>query len=288
MDYKYIIYEKEGQIARLTFNRPEKLNTFDFPKDKGICYEVEDCLREAEWDDDLKVIILKGAGRAFCAGHDLTRVYKVYEEFDAEPGKKRPSQRARLTTDKTWMRDLYQMLLLHSKVTIAQVHGHCIGEGILMLAHCDLAVVAEDALISHAEQRLGFAGSGAPLVPLYQTLGYKRARMMLLTGDAISGIEAERIGLANKAVPADKLEEETEALAKKICLMPRDGIAIGKASNHMICDILGLTQGWNQGYLTHTLFTNLRWEDDEYNFIKQREKKGVREGVHKRDERYIK
>ena len=76
-------------------------------------------------------------------------------------------------------------------------------------------------------------------------------------------------------------------MAKEICLLPYDGIAIGKASNHQILDILGLTQGWSQGYLTHTLFTNLRFETDEYNFVRQRKDEGTRTGIHKRDDRYI-
>lgn len=286
MNYKTIRVEKDEGVARIIFNLPEKLNVFDFPGDKGICYEVIEALREEEKDDAVKVVILKGAGRAFCAGHNLERIYKVYEEYDKEPGKRRPSQRARLDIDKTWMRDLYQTLLLHSKITIAQVHGYCIGEGMLLMEHCDIAVVAEDAHLSHAEQRLGFAGSGAPLIPLYTTVGYKKARWMLLSGDAIDGKEAERIGLATKAVPADELEKETEKIAEQMTLLPKDGIAIGKASNHMICDILGLTQGWNQAYLTHTLFTNLRFEPGEFNFVSQRKKEGARTGFHKRDERY--
>jgi enoyl-CoA hydratase len=287
MDYKTIIVEKEGEIGRIIFNLPEKLNVFDFPGDNGICFEVIEALRETEKDDDLKVVILKGAGRAFCAGHNLERIYKVYEEYDKEPGKRRPSQRARLEVDKTWMRDLYQTLLLHSKITIAQVHGFCIGEGMLLMEHCDIAVVAEDAHLSHAEQRLGFAGSGGPFIPLYNSIGYKKARWMLLSGDKIDGVEAERIGLATKAVPADRLEEETERIARQMTLLPKDGIAIGKASNHMICDILGLTKGWNQGYLTHTLFTNLRFESEEFNFVQERKKEGAKTGFHKRDERYM-
>ena len=286
MDYKYIIYEKEGAIARIIFNRQDKLNTFDFPSDKGICYEFDKALDQAAEDDELKVVIIKGIGRSFCAGHDLERVFKVYEERDEEPGKRRPSQRARLSVDKDWY-EMYIKLLTHPKVTIAQVHGYCIGEGILILEHCDMAIVAEDAHISHAEQRLGFAGSGTPAVSLFQTIGYKKARWMLLTGEAINGVEAERIGLATRAVSPDKLEEETERIAKEVTLLPKDGIAIGKVSNHLICDILGLTKGWVQGYLTHTLFTNLRYEPDEWIFLKERKDKGARAGFHRRDERYM-
>jgi len=286
MSYKYVIYEKDGEIATITLNRPEKLNVMDFPGDGGIMDDFSAALDEASNDDDLKVLIIKGAGRAFCAGHDLERIYKVYEEWDKEPGKRRPSQRARLLTDRRWL-EVHQKLLLHPRVTIAQVHGHCIGEGAAIAEMCDISVVSEDAHISHAEQRLGFAGSGINLIPLFQTVGYKKARWMCLTGEAISGIEAERIGWATKAVPPDKLDEEVKKIAKQVTLLPKDGIAIGKVSNHMILDILGLTAGWLQGYMTHTLFTNLRYEPGEFIFVKDRKDKGARAGFHKRDERYM-
>jgi len=284
--YKYVLYEKEGEIARITLNKPEKLNVMDFPGDGGIFDDFMAALDEAAEDDELKVVIIRGAGRAFCAGHDLSRIFKVYEEQDKEPGKRRPSQRARLKIDREWLAG-HQKLMLFPKITIAQVHGHCIGEGAAIAEFSDIAIVADDAHISHAEQRLGFAGSGANLIPLFQMVGYKRARELVLTGRAIDGKEAERIGLVTKSVPFDKLEEEVNKMAKEICLLPRDGIAIGKASNHQILDILGLTQGWLQGYMTHTLFTNLRFEPDEYNFVRQRKDEGTRTGIHKRDDRYM-
>ena len=283
---KFVTYETEKEIAKITLNKPDKLNVMDFPGDGGIYDEFMSALDRASDDDNIKVVIIKGAGRAFCAGHDLSRIYKVYEEQDSQPGKRRPSQRARLKIDRKWLEG-HQKILLLPKITIAQVHGNCIGEGSVIAEMCDVTVVADDAKISHAEQRLGFAGSGMNLIPLFQTVGYKKARWMLLTGDSINGIEAERIGWATKSVPYEKLEEEVNDMARRLALLPIDGIAIGKVTNHYICDILGFNAGLVQGYLSHTLFTNLRWEDGEYNFVKQRQTKGVREGVHKRDERYL-
>jgi len=227
MDYKYVIYEKEEEIAKITLNRPDKLNVMDFPGDNGIFDDFERALNEAADDDELKVVIIKGAGRSFCGGHDLTRIYKVYEEQDAEPGKRRPSQRARLKVDRNWL-EVHSKLLLFPKITIAQIHGHCIGEGSLIAEHCDIAIVANDAHISHAEQRLGFAGSGANLMPLFQSLGYKKARWMLLSGETINGIEAERIGWATKTVPYEQLEEEVDKVARQMALLPKDGIMIGR------------------------------------------------------------
>src|SRR4030067_475540 len=101
--YKFVIYQKDGAVAKITLNRPDKLNVIDFPGDGGILDELSSALDEAADDDDLKVLIIRGAGRAFCAGHDLDRIYKVYEEKDKEPGKRRPSQRARLHIDRKWL-----------------------------------------------------------------------------------------------------------------------------------------------------------------------------------------
>lgn len=286
MSYKYVIYEKEGEIATITLNRPEKLNVMDFAGDGGILDDFSASLDEASYDDGIKVVVIKGAGRAFCAGHDLERIYKVYEEWDEEPGKRHPSQRARLLTDRRWL-EVHQKLMLHPKVTIAQVHGYCIGEGASIAEMCDIAIVSEDAHISHAEQRLGFAGSGVILTPLFQTVGYKKARWMCLTGEAMNGIEAERIGWASKVVPPDVLDEEVRKVANQITLLPKDGIAIGKVSNHMILDTLGMTSGLLQGYMTHSFFTNLRYETGEWIFVKSRKEKGAKEAFHKRDERYM-
>jgi len=289
---EFVIYEKEENIAKITLNRADKLNAFGMKLDpvdtapSQLMRDFESALDEAENDDKVKVVIIKGAGRSFSAGFDISRVYHVYEDCDEEPGKRRPSQRARLRLDKEWA-GLNQRILLFPKVTIAQVHGHCIGEGATIAEACDITIVADDVHISHAEQRLGFAGSGENLLPLFQMVGYKRARAMVLLGEAMDGKEAERVGWATKSVPPDKLEEEVNKIAKQVALLPYDGIAIGKASNHLILDILGVTQGWLHCYLTHTMFTNLRFEPGEYSFIKERKDIGTRTAFHKRDERYL-
>ena len=125
-DYKHVIYEKKGQVGTITMNLPDKLNVVDFPWEKGIFDDLLGAIHEAELDDDLKVIVYKGAGKSFCAGHDLTKIYKVYENFDDEPGKRRPSQHARLKIDKFWY-EMEQKILISTKITIAQVQGHCLG-----------------------------------------------------------------------------------------------------------------------------------------------------------------
>ncbi len=285
MAYKYIIYEKEGNVARITLNKPDKMNAFSFlgGEDADEFYNAFD---DAAEDDDIKVVILKAAGKAFGVGHDLSKVGFVYGMGTGKPGERRPSQRIRLWTDKKGFHDNMMRLFLHPKITIAQVHGYAVAGGLGLALGCDLAVVAEDCRLGFTEQRLGFSGSAATMVGLVRSIGLKRAMDLLLTGRMIDGKEAASIGLVAKAVPADRLEEEVEKLAKAMALLPRDGIAIGKATRHLIYDQLGLLSDYIYVYVSHTLFTNLRWEPDEYNFFKERRDKGTKAGFKERDERY--
>jgi enoyl-CoA hydratase len=149
-----------------------------------------------------------------------------------------------------------------------------------------MTIAAEDAKIGHSEQRLGFSGAMYVFPIEIALIGQKRARELLLTGKLIDGKEAERIGLVNQVVPADQLEAETRKLARSMTLLPRDGIAIGKATARLAYDSMGLSSAFGQGYLGHTLFTNIRYEPGEFNFIKRRRDVGMREAVKERDARY--
>ena len=285
MDYKNVIYEKDGGIATITLNRPEKLNALDFLGDGGITDDFYGALDEAAVDDELKVVIIKGAGSSFCTGHDLGRVFKVYEELDEDPGKRRPSQRARLSVDRRAV-EKYRDLLLHPRITIAQIHGYCVGEGKLISDYCDISIAAEDAQIGFTETELGPIGSWGTFMPLFLSVGYKRARWLGLMGEYLTGREAEDIGLISKAVSADKLDEEVLRVAKKLSLHPKDGIAIGKACHHLLLDILGISKALEHSYITHSLFTNMRLEPEEFNFLKERKGKGARKAFHNRGKRF--
>ena len=270
-----VIYEKDGNIATITLNYPEKLNAMDFLGDGGICDGFyKDALDLAEEDDDIKVVKIKGAGKAFCAGHDLSRVGFVY---GMEPGK-RASQQARLKVDNPWMDKTFRRLFLFPKITIAVVHGMAFGEGIIITECCDLAVASEDAMFSHREQRLAFGGQVSPLAIL--TYGLKRALDIWLTGRNISGTEAFQIGLVNRVVPIDKLEEEADNLARNLANLGRDVIAIGKAVRQQTYAQLGILSGMDMAALAHTFGTNVHWQPDEYNFFRERKDKGAKTGFH--------
>jgi enoyl-CoA hydratase len=287
MDLKYVLYEtekfKEGSVAKITINTPETLNAMNVE----VTEDILKALTMAEDDDDVKVIIFKGAGRAFTTGYDLSRVYYVYGGGTGrvEEKKRRPSQRSRLKYDR-WRSETLRRIYASPKVTIAQVHGYCIGGGLYMVLCCDLAVAANNAKIGHSEQRLVFAGAMYVLPIEIMLIGQKKTRELLLTGTLIDGVEAERIGLVNKSAPEEKLEEETMKLAKTITLMPRDGLSIGKNIAMVAYDSLGLGASFNQGLLGHTMATNIRFEEDEFNFLKMRRDIGLKDAIKARDKRY--
>jgi len=287
MSSETLIYTKEdfeeGSVVTLTMNKPETLNALNIEFSR----EIDDALTEVEQDDDVKAVVFKGSGKSFSAGYDLGRVYFVYGGGSGKPEDKsrRPSQRSRLAYDR-WRSESLRRIFLLDKITIAQVHGYCIGGGLYMSLCCDMTIAAEDAKIGHSEQRLGFSGAMYVFPIEIALIGQKRARELLLTGKLIDGKEAERIGLVNQAVPADQLEAETRKLAQAMTLLPRDGIAIGKATARLAYDSMGLSSAFGQGYLGHTLFTNTRFEEDEYNFLKRRRDVGVKAAVKERDARF--
>lgn len=284
MKYKHVIYEKEGPIARIIMNKPEKLNAYVFFGGEDA-EEIWAAFDEAAEDDEVKVVIWKGKGRAFSVGHDLSKVGFVYGFGRGKPGERRPSQRIRLKLDR-YCTEQTKKIFTHPKITIAQAHGYCIAGGLWNAMLCDLITASEDALFGVTEQRMGFGGSGVQVALLIQTVGLKRALDLLLTGKMISAKEAHEMGLVNYLFPSDKLEEETEKLAQAMALYPRDGIALGKATRHLVYDALGLTASFDLAYVSHTMFTNLRFEPDEYNFFKERRDKSTREAWEGRDERY--
>jgi enoyl-CoA hydratase len=135
--------------------------------------------------------------------------------------------------------------------------------------------------MGHVEERLGLGGMTiSPIMVL--RAGLTRSMDLCLTGKMIDGKQAVEIGLINRAVPAEDLENEVRELAEGLALHPKDGIAIGKATRHMLYETMGCTRGLLDHYLMHTFQTNRVYDEDEYNFFKQRRDKGVREAAHEK------
>jgi len=280
-----IVVEKDGPVARLIMNRPEKHNALKFA-DLDVLVAA---LHDAEDDDAIKVIVLKGRGPSFCAGHDYNdaiRSYGLDPDDDAPAAaRRRPSQRSRLLRDRKLGMN-YMAFQNSLKPVIAQVHGHCTGAGLYLVELVDLAIAADDATFSHAEQRLGLAGNTWHLNSQILMYGAKKARELLLLGDNFSGADAERMGLVNRAVPVAELEDTVEDWARRIAKHPRDALVTGKAMHQMALDSLGGSQQFWRGYVGHTLGTNLRFEEDEFNFLRERARSGTAKTFKRRDDSF--
>jgi len=271
------IYEKEGKIARIILNRPEKLNALN----ASLRWDIVRCIDMIEEDDNVLVGIIKGNGRAFCSGGDLGEVYSRYGAGDKMPdgSRRRPSQRATILVDESNAH--FADRVAHCwKPLICQVHGYCIGWGLILADCCDLTIAAEDCLFGHPEQRQSFGGQVG--IRDILILGLKKAREMMLLGHKIDGKEAARIGWVNRAVPPGQLEAEVEKIAGEIALLPRDAVALGRAATMMALDTL--MRG--SGVPMHAISQNIRFEADEFNFIASRAKVGTKEAIKTRDARW--
>lgn len=278
-----IILEKNGPVARLIMNRPDKHNALRFADLDALVAK----LHEAEDDDDIKVIILKGQGKSFCSGHDYDDAVRSYGLDQPKDGSKprRPSQRSRLRQDRR-LGENYMAFQYAAKPVIAQVHGVCMGAGLYLVELVDLAISAHDARLSHSSQRLGLAGNTWHLNTQILTYGPKKARELMLLGEEFDGRQAEQLGLVNRSVPASELDGTVEAWAQRIAQHPRDALITGKAMHNMALDSLGGSQQVMRGTVGHTLGTQLRIEADEFNFLRERGKSGTSAAFKKRDAQF--
>jgi enoyl-CoA hydratase len=277
----YCLYEvdREKRIATLTFNRPEKLHAL-VPMDD--LEEVISRLYEADRDDDVAVVVMKGSGRAFGAGYDIDAV-RSRRGFSED---KRPPQRRRYWgVDEWWgRRGILQKILTCDKVTIAQVHGYCYGGHFEMMCACDLAIASEDALFTHPGYTyLGIEGP----IPLYVLMiGWRRVKEMMLLGDPLTASQAHEFGLVNRVVSLDELEKEVAKVAETIASRPLDGIVMGKKEFQLAMDIMGLSAGYDLASISHTLMSNLKFGPGEFNLMRELKDKGRTGMYSSRDKRY--
>ncbi len=230
MEYENILYEVADGRARITLNRPEKLNALTL----DLQQELSHALWSADNDTRVHVVILRGAGRAFSAGYDISaqarkadpyaEVYRGRVEIDDDAWRLEQAQRLRMA--------IFDM----HKPVIAQLHGYCLAGGTDVALLADMVIAAEDALIGFPPVR---AMGGPPAHMWTYLVGPQQAKRMLLTGDSITGAEAERIGLVMQAVPAAELEQTVEALAAKLCMIDPHLLSANKRACNLALELMG-------------------------------------------------
>lgn len=279
MSYCLYDVDRENRIATITFNRPEKLHAL-IPMDD--LEEVIDRLYDASRDNDVAVVILKGSGKAFGAGYDID--YVRSRRGLNEPT--RPPQRRRYWgVDEWWgRRGILQAILTCDKVTLAQVHGYCYGGHFEIMCACDMAISSDEAKYTHPGYTyLGIEGP----IPLYVLMiGWRRVKEMMLLGEPLNAKEACDMGLVNRVVPLAKLEDEVQKVAKTIATRPLDGIVMGKKHFQMSMDMMGLSAGYDMASISHTLMSNLKFGEGEFNLMKEIKTKGRKGMYSERDKKY--
>ena len=221
---EHVLFRVEEGVGVVTMNRPDRLNAVSLE----TASDLADLLGEIRFRDEVRVVLLTGAGRAFCAGYDL------------EPGLFSGPAQWDPVADYSMMTALvakFMSLWYSRKPTIAQVHGWCVAGGTDMVLCSDLIVAAEDAQIGYAPARVW--GSPTTAMWVYR-LGSEWAKRLLLTGDPVDGRTAERIGLIHKAVPAADLEREVETLAQRMAQIPASQLVSMKLLVNQAYENMGL------------------------------------------------
>jgi len=270
-------------IARITLNNPERRNTYDPEMRAQLAAYLDECAD----DDRIKVVVLRGEGGVFSSGADMGNAYYWYDSQNDAAGngkRRRPSQRRRLSVDRTTF-DFYHELLGYPKVTVAEVRGYALGGGFELALMADIAVVGRETIIGMPATRFLGPALGS-LHMFFHRLGPVLARRLLLTGDLVPASTVEHLGVFTEVVDDDTVEARADYWAKKAAKMPADGIVIAKEAFRLV-EQLSAYQGEEVvSYLIHALGTNLQFEEGEFNFVKLRAAHGTKEAFRLRDEHF--
>ncbi|XVQ14576.1 enoyl-CoA hydratase/isomerase family protein [Spirillospora sp. CA-255316] len=276
-------------VARITLNNPQRRNSYD----PGMRRQLAEYLDEAAMDDGVKVVHLRGADGVFSTGADMGNAYAWYGDGargdrDGDGGdggrRRRPSQRRRLAVDRKTF-GFYHEFMGFPKATVAEVRGHALGGGFELALMADIAVVARDTRIGMPATRFLGPALGS-LHMFFHRLGPVLARRLLLTGDTIPASAVEHLGVFTEVLDDDRVAARADWWARKVARMPADGIVMAKEAFRLVEQMQAYQGEEVASYLFHAFGTNLRFEDDEFNFVKVRARHGVKRAFQLRDEHF--
>jgi len=290
-----VLLERDAQtgIARITLNNPERRNSYD----AAMRNQLRGFLDELADDDDIKVVLLRGAGGTFSSGADMNNAYAWYGEGASDGAgngaaagngaggrARRPSQRRRLTVDRETF-SFYHDFLGYPKATVAEVRGLALGGGFELALMADIAVVASDALVGMPATR--FLGPALGSLHLFfHRLGPVLTRRLLLTGDCIPAGDLAHLGIFTEVTDDEAVAARADWYARKVARMPADGIVIAKEAFRLVEQLQAYQGEEVTSYLVHAFGTNIRFEDDEFNFVKERAGHGMRKAFERRDHHF--
>jgi len=269
---KDALYSKSGPIATITLNRPEKYNTLR----PSLLDDRDDALRQANTDNEVKVIILEGAGDAFCAGFDFSGGLEHFEGITEENYDPGMDVDLVINPYKAYMTQ-FMGLWRGLKPTIAKVHGYCMGGGSEMALCADLVVASDDARIGTPYSRIW----GCHLSGMWvYRLGLAKAKYYALTGESVSGEEAARIELINQSVPLEELDETVQNLAEKLTRIPLTQLISMKLIVNQAYDNMGLQSTQTLGPILDGIMRNT---PEGRGFVRTAKDQGVKAAVIERD-----
>jgi enoyl-CoA hydratase len=273
-DYETLLYSASEGVATVTLNRPERLNTIVPPMPD----ELEAAVGRAVRDDEVKVIVVRGAGRAFCAGYDFGGGFHHWDEWLASDGSWDPGKDfAFATAPEIAPTQKFMSVWRSPKPVIAQVHGWCVGGGSDFALCADLVVASEDAVIGTPYSRMW----GAYLSGMWiYRLGLTRAKEHALTGRPLTGVEAVEAGLINRAVPFAELEDTVAKLAAGLCSIPSSQLAAQKLVVNQAYENMGLGATQTLGPILDGLMRNT---PEAERFIRLVEEEGMPAALAERD-----
>ena len=263
MSANVLLVEDIGSIRRLTLNRPDKLNALD----TAMVLALSDALGQAAVDAGVRVIVIAGAGRSFCAGYDLSEESGSDSALDG------------LTKSLDRLLEVFD----HPQPIIAQVHGHCLAGGCDLMMMCDLAVASNDAVFGQPEIRFG-STVVAQVMPWL--IGARRAKELIMTGhDRLEAAEAQQIGLVNRVVPREDLEAETMRLAGELALVDPVAMTLTKRAINRSWEAAGFRQALIEGVELGAEIESARVPERE-EFDRIAASSGLKEAIRWRDQRF--
>jgi enoyl-CoA hydratase len=273
--------DADNRIATITLNNPRQRNSYDAAMREAMAR----CLDQAAEDDDITVVLLRGADGVFSTGADMNNAYGWYGDERPSEGKKtRPSQRRRLTVDRKSF-GFYHNLMGFPKVTVGEIRGYALGGGFEMALMTDISVIARDTKIGMPATRFLGPALGS-LHMFFHRLGPVLARRMLLTGDIIEAGAIAHLGVFTDTCEPEKVVARARYWAQKAAKMPADGVVIAKEAFRLVEQSQAYAGEEVASYLFHAYGTNLQFAPGEFNFVKTRAAHGVKEAFRLRDEHF--
>jgi enoyl-CoA hydratase len=251
--FQTLLYEiPEPGIARIRLNRPDRANA----QDTQLLYELNDAFDRAAHDDDVRVIILAAEGKHFSAGHDLGETdsagaMKRYRTVGTMCGFGCAGAEAQMSREEEIYIGFSERWRNIPKPTIAAVQGKCIAGGLMLAWPCDLIVASDDAMF--ADPVVSFGVGGVEWFHHAQEVGIRKAKEMLFTSDAITAAEAQALGMVNKVVPRDQLQQATMEMARKIAMKSRFALKMAKLSINGVQDAAGRELAMKNAFHLHQL-----------------------------------